>query len=428
MAAVRRVHAIVKPKHWIGIVLCVALSISLYVAMHGPAPASGPTRTAPVTAPHSAAHSVAPPVAASPVAASPVAAPPVAGASTEPPPSPEDDLRRALDGKEPRRKAPAVPVRKPSGNYDVHTVDGFSIVHLGTGAPRTKPFGGPSNDPTHTINGRVVDRAGKPVVNAIVLADRGFNLQNNDIMTIGSTITDGAGAFSVVAPADEAYVLALVREDWSDIALVRDAAVELHMLGHGALTGRFTYSGGAETFAVHAALQGTTFVGRWQTASDGTVSIPSLPPGRYTVTVGLAQAFGGGVSRTLSRDVTIVDGKTTELALAFAAGTTVVVTAKPPAGSKPKGITYWLFSRRAPKDGAEARARKKAENAESLTLGGGAKGDPAEFHDVAPGTYYACAGFFDIATMDALDRPFGCTKVVVDDSETVREVVIALES
>ena len=52
---------------------------------------------------------------------------------------------------------------------------------------------------------------------------------------------------------------------------------------------------------------------------------------------------------------------------------------------------------------------------------------PIQFHDVAPGTYAACAGIFDAHTMDALDAPFGCTPIVVHDGESVRELEIAFK-
>lgn len=355
-------------------------------------------------------------------AAEPNPVPVVAAPSAE-----DDDVMHALEGKESRRKAQAVPIRRPAGNYEVHSVEGFTIVHLGSGAPTTKPFGGPGDDPRRTITGRVTDRAGKPVANAIVLADRGFNINDrNDVMTIGGAISDEAGQFSVEAWGDESYALALVRDDWSEIVRAGDQPVELRILGHGSLSGRFIYDGAPETFSIHAAMHGTPFVGRWKTGRDGKLMIPSLPPGRYTVTVGLAQAMFGGASRSLTRDVTIADGKAADIELAFVAGTSLVVTARPPANSRPRGITYWLFTRSAPRDGADARTRKKAEDAESMTYS--SKDRPAEFHDVAPGTYYACAGFFDVATMDALDRPFGCTKVRIEDSDSdsVREAEVVL--
>ncbi|MCX5745662.1 MAG: hypothetical protein NT062_24565 [Proteobacteria bacterium] len=89
-------------------------------------------------------------------------------------------------------------------------------------------------------------------------------------------------------------------------------------------------------------------------------------------------------------------------------------------------MKYWLFSGVAPSSAAEARARTLAEHPPALSVGGSLASAPAQFHDVGPGTYAACAGIFDAKTMDAMDSPFGCTQLVVHD-EPVLELAIALQ-
>jgi hypothetical protein len=397
-----------------------ALPVAAPPAPAAPAPVAVPPAPAPVSratpAKPSARVRPAAPQAGPVVAAAP--APPAPAATSK---SRVDHIQDLLEGKPPAKSTRVVP-----GNYDLSTIEGYAAVHLGAGAPTTFPLG-PSDEPVQTITGRVIDRAGNPVANAIVLADTGFGIRRGDILANAGVVTDERGEFTIAnAPKGPCLALALVRQEWSEVVAVTGARVELRMIGHGSLAGRFTYNGGGDTFEVRVAMQGKLFSGVFTSGSNGRIVIPSLPPGRYAVTVGLAQEFLGGESRTLTREVTITDGTTTELALGFGGGTTVVLKAKPPADSNPKGITYWLFSGSAPRDGVDATARDKSENAPSMMVGGSSTHDPAQFHDIPPGTYFACAGLFDRATMGAFARPFGCRKITVEDSDSVAEIEIVL--
>lgn len=322
----------------------------------------------------------------------------------------------------------AVAANQPAGGLELHRIDGFSLVRLGGGAPAIRPYGGRGNEGKRRIHGRVLDAAGAPVAGAIVLADLVFHIERDTLMTLGGAVSANDGSFEMLdAPTGPCAVIALAGADWSTIATAAgDEAVELRMIGHGSLAARMTYDGGPETFAVRVTADDRRVVGRYQTSSDGTLAIESLPPGAAVVEAGLAQALGGGVSRSATATVTIERAKTAEVDLAIASGTTVEVTAVPPPDSKPKGITYWLFTGAAPSDGVDATARKAKADAPSMTVGGGMSRDAVEFHDVAPGSYWACAGFFDLATMGAFARPFGCTQVVVREGDDVRDVTVPL--
>jgi len=61
-----------------------------------------------------------------------------------------------------------------------------------------------------------------------------------------------------------------------------------------------------------------------------------------------------------------------------------------------------------------------------MTHGGGLATEPVQFHDVEPGSYWACAAFYDPTVMGELERPFGCTRVVVADDASFAEVGITL--
>lgn len=314
-----------------------------------------------------------------------------------------------------------------AGKYTLYESDGYMLANLRGGAPALFPFGGPSTDKERTISGRVTDRSGKPVAGAIVFSDRGVSIRLDTLMALAATITDADGGFMLNdAPADECFAIALAAGDWSGLVPCSDEPLELTLRGHGSLAARITYNGEPETFELHLGSPDKRFGMTYITGANGTLTIDSLPLGTYIATVGLAQSVGGGQSRTTAVQITIADRKTASLRLDLGRGTTVVVKATPPAGKVPKGITYWLFTGAVPKDGAEARMRGAREDAPSMTVGGGAKLDPVQLHDIAPGSYWACAAFFDIATMNALARPFGCKQVTIAEGDSVREVDVAL--
>jgi hypothetical protein len=324
----------------------------------------------------------------------------------------------------PRAKQPAPAA---ASGLQLRHVGGFSLVHLGGGEPAIRPFGTRDKAPVRTVRGRVIDQNGSAVAGAIVLANPGFNVRESTVMARASAVTDASGHFTIDdAPAANCQVVALLQHEWSDVVEAGDAPIELRMHGHGSLTGTFTYDGGPETFHVYLRTPDKVLSAQFQSDALGHIEVTDLPPGIYNATVGLAQSFGHGQSQTQTREIVISAGKTTELELAFKVGTTVAMDATPPPGTTPKGLTYWLFAKDAPRDGEDARTRKLAENAPSMSVGGGSRLDAVEMHDISAGSYWACAAFFDAATMDAMTRPFGCRRVEVRDGDAVVEVSIPL--
>lgn len=322
---------------------------------------------------------------------------------------------------------PAMSKVATAGAYSLYESDGYMLVNLHGGEPALFPFGGPSTDKERAVRGRVTDRSGRPVAGAIVFSDRGVSIRLDTIMALAATVTDANGEFRLTdAPADECFVIALAGDDWSALVPCSNDGVEIPIRGHGSLAAHITYDGEPETFEIHLATRDKRFGLTYVTGTGGRLTIPSLPPGEYVASVGLAQSFGGGQSKSVVRQISIVDGRTASLNLDLASGTTVVVQATPPKGTVAKGITYWLFARTAPKDGAEAGARDNQEGAPSMTVGGGAALDPVQLHDVAPGTYWACGALFDPSAMAALAKPFGCKQVTIAAGDSVREVNFAL--
>jgi hypothetical protein len=325
----------------------------------------------------------------------------------------------------------APPAKRPApaaaSGLQLRHVGGFSLVHLGGGEPAIRPFGTRDKAPVRAVRGRVIDHNGTAVAGAIVLANRGFNVRENTVMASASAVTDAGGHFTIDdAPASSCQVVALLQHEWSDVVEAGDAPIELRLHGHGSLTGTFTYDGGPESFHVYLRTPDKILSTQFESDATGHIEIADLPPGIYNATVGLAQSFGHGQSQTQTREIVISAGKTTELELTFKAGTTVAMNATPPPGTTPNGLTYWLFTKDAPRDGDDARARKVADNAPSLSVGGSSRLDAVEMHDVSPGSYWACAAFFDVAALDGMNRPFGCGRVEVRGGESVVEVSFPL--
>ena len=316
----------------------------------------------------------------------------------------------------------AVPgaLRKASGRLTLALVDGVAIVNLAGGPPTVKPYGPPTPRESRPISGRVIDRDGNGVGGAIVLVDRAIDVHAGNLLATAGTVTDATGAFGIDHAPVGGVAIALAGDDWSDVVALADTTT-LHVLGHGGLTGKLTYAGHGDSFKVTLRLRDARFTVHDETPPDGELAIASLPPGIYTLTTGLAQTFGGGASATVDREITIWAGGTTNVELALNAGTTIALTSQPPDGVTPQGIVYWLFTGAPPKTGAEARTRAAAEHPQQMTRGGGGNGEPLELHDVAAGSYAACAAAFDARAMAALNSPFGCVAITVHDDDSVLE-------
>jgi len=218
-------------------------------------------------------------------------------------------------------------------------------------------------------------------------------------------------------PTIAQLVFAFDTSGWSELAPIGDAPVVLHLAGHGALHVRATYNGHAESFQMYlSAVPEKRFDIIYVSDPDGTFTIASLPAGAYKLRVGLYQEIAGGASKMTDREIAIETGKTTELEIAQTSGAVVVATAR--GGKSPKYYEYWLFPGESPATGSAAKARGKAEHPPYYLVGGVHLDVPVQFHDVAAGSYSACA-----RTDDDL---FGCTNVTVLDGDNVREIEIVV--
>jgi hypothetical protein len=293
-------------------------------------------------------------------------------------------------------------------------------VNLAGGAPTIYvPSRDTPDPPMHEVRGRVLDMNGKPVAGAIVLASADqLGIMAGNLSANAGAVTDASGAFTLkTVPVGNTLAIAFDPTGWSELVSVGDAPLELHLRGRGALRGKMTYNNHGESFELYLQSQKPPgLLVAYETDSDGTFLIASLPPGDYKLLAGLAQHIGGGTSRNEERIITITAGQTTEIEIKQSSGTDVVLSAH--VDPAPDTYEYWLFTGTTPPDLPTARARAKTEHARGGLHGGNDLDTPMQVHDVAAGTYQACA---------ATDTGwFGCTQVIVLDGDDVREVTIKL--
>ena len=188
------------------------------------------------------------------------------------------------------------------------------------------------------VRGRVIDAKNRPVAGAVVLfTDRVYVVASHLTGPAGAT-TDTNGEFSSASvPEGTIRAVALHPSGWSDVVEVGNAPLVLKLRGRGALRGRATYNGHGESFDLKLwPRPAPSFGFHYQTDSDGRYSIASLPPGDYTVAFALAQIGMDGVSDSIERDVTIVDGATADLDVTQASAAVIVVAPQLPAGLNPR--------------------------------------------------------------------------------------------
>jgi hypothetical protein len=302
------------------------------------------------------------------------------------------------------------------------TLSGGVGLNLAGGDPTSvrvsNGFGEPPSG--RTLHGRVVDGSGNPIGGALVFVDaNGFNIMGADMLADAGTTANADGTFAIDnAPAGTGVAVALdAQQGWSDITPITDAPLTLTLRGHGALHGHATYNGHGESFSLELRQAAPPFQIYYESDPDGTFTFASLRPGDYTLTCGLAQAIGGGVSQQQTQQVTITAGQTTEVAFAQVSKTTVAVTAAPMGMNI---MEYWLFSGPAvPADYRAARTRGHTEDAHYNLLGGKDHDTADEFHDVAAGSYVACAS-------GDQGSDFGCTPVTVADGDAVKEIAVTM--
>ena len=305
--------------------------------------------------------------------------------------------------------------------YVLDSGGGAPSVNLAGGPSRVSSMGDGAHGPTVGLRGSVVDPAGRPVPGAIVILGAQISIVFGHLSGSAATTTDGAGRFTIDAPKDAGFALALDPRGWSSVVPIDTGAtapLSLKLVGRGALHGRLRYGGRGDVFAIRAVLRDRPFTVHYQSNPDGQFEIASLPPGSYVVSLGLAQTIAGGSSQATERVVTIEDGKTAELVVDQRTGATIVVAPRLDA-RVPDTLEYWLVTGPAPTTAALAKADQTRWAATPMLFGGMDAAKPMEFHDVAPGSYQACVS-------DASAGLFGCAGVAVSATDSAREVEVAL--
>jgi len=305
-------------------------------------------------------------------------------------------------------------------HYELSMDGPHAFVNL-AGGPSKQYVGHDHPDlrPAVTVHGRVVDAKGHGVGGAIVVFDRRIGVMAGHLSGDTGTTTDAAGEFSTANAHAGEVAIALDRTGWSDVVEIGAAPLVLHMQGRGAMQGRATYNGHGESFdlLIRPRPEGKLDI-RYQTDPGGRYTIASLPPGSYTVVFSLAQVIGGGVSKPIDREVTIVDRETAELDASQTSATVVVVTPVLPDDIAPGIVEFWLFAGdRRPADIDEIRTRAKVEHVPGILYGGKDARTPNQFQDVGPGAYVTCV----IVDRTALE---GCAPVTVMEGDSVREVEV----
>jgi RNA polymerase sigma factor (sigma-70 family) len=269
---------------------------------------------------------------------------------------------------------------------------------------------------SRTLRGRVVDAGGKPLANVVVLASASLMAWEKSVGGDAAVTTNTDGEFEVAIRDAQLFAVALhPTHGWSQPVTIAagktDVAVEIRVAKSGGLTGRVRRANTGHHATLFIKNADESFGLRFDTDAKGNFALPLLPLGKWTVSATPAQIFAGGTSKAVKREV-VLDAASKNLDIDLPTGSLVVVTTKD-FDKALKWIEYYLVPASVPvtPDAAALRELGKQDKALDLLLGGRDIDRPAQFHDVAAGTYTLCA---DHSLGRGNSQKVICKKLVVD--------------
>lgn len=299
----------------------------------------------------------------------------------------------------------------PPGKHDLH-VRGSDFAELvqrdvEVTAGETHDLGTLTISKGRRVSGRVVDASGAPVEGArvmvgVILFSQGTTATDDDAALgeqfgLRTATSNADGAWTIQgAPAKGGKMIAEHTSRGRSDALalppgdqdVADVTLVVH--GFGSIHGKVTKDGQpAANVGVMASAKGSQgHAAMVQTGGDGTFAFDKMPAGTHT----LAATEGSGMSiHTTTKDVTVTEGKSTEVAIELAAGkVTLTVTVKGKDGAHLDAAQLFLLRGKV--------AITNAQEAVDLMLAGQTAGmtvwfggtDLPKFEKLEPGQYSIC--------------------------------------
>ncbi len=289
-------------------------------------------------------------------------------------------VERVSAGEAPQLPTPptSAETRDVPASYTIYPLPpyGVTIDLNGDPPPPMVPALVPPPNPRH-VRGRVVDAAGKPVRGAVVAVGISLRSETGTLFADSAATSNANGDYDVaVAQQDLLQVMAFhPRAGWSaPRAIPRgadDAKKDLQVVPTGGLSGVVRREGvGAEAkVVIEVREMNADFV--VQTDASGRFAVPQLPPGNYRVRAASAeQAHGTG--RNTVEDV-IVGAAPASVVLDLPTGAVIAVNVE-----HTSGLQFYSVE-------LLADGRQIIPN-----LGMSPDQGPAQFHDIAPGSYTIC--------------------------------------
>ncbi|MCW5807231.1 MAG: hypothetical protein KIT31_33045, partial [Deltaproteobacteria bacterium] len=276
------------------------------------------------------------------------------------------------------------------------------------------------------ITGRVLDDAGKPVAGAVVLVGERLDAFRGAFHGAAGAKTGADGAFSVATSEDTAgFALALHPRGWSNVASYPagrgDAAIALTAGTSGTIAAHVTRAGAPREGSVILTMPGGVVRMSLATDAAGELRVPLLAPGTYHLDVRPAVGYLDGTSRPSSHDVTVVRGRATDVHVALASGTKLLLSAFKPGMFT---VEYFVYPGTEPLSLDELKKRSRGGAVPAYLLGGVDAERAAQIHDVTPGTYTVCV---DAATRDA-HYPMACRRIDVGGDAPSLEIAVDVKT